>query len=122
MPCDYRRYQADWKAIRARILERAKNKCEWCGVHNHAIGCRDEDGEFYDDEDWRMQRAFRNGANVIKIVLTVAHLDHDLSHNDDDNLRALCQRCHLRYDAEHHARNAAETRDRKRGQLRMEAM
>ena len=28
----------------------------------------------------------------------------------DDNLKALCQRCHLRYDAKHHAKNAAATR------------
>ena len=28
----------------------------------------------------------------------------------DENLRALCQRCHLRYDAKHHAKNAARTR------------
>lgn len=26
------------------------------------------------------------------------------------NLKALCQRCHLRYDARNHAANAAETR------------
>ena len=28
----------------------------------------------------------------------------------DDNLKALCQRCHLRYDHEHHMQNAAVTR------------
>jgi hypothetical protein len=28
----------------------------------------------------------------------------------DENLKAWCQRCHLNYDAEHHAKNAAETR------------
>lgn len=30
------------------------------------------------------------------------------------NLKALCQRCHLRYDAAHHARNAAQTRRARR--------
>jgi hypothetical protein len=34
-----------------------------------------------------------------KVVLTVAHLDHDPTNNDATNLRALCQRCHNRYDA-----------------------
>lgn len=34
-----------------------------------------------------------------KVVLTVAHLDHDPTNNDPENLRALCQRCHNRYDA-----------------------
>ena len=32
------------------------------------------------------------------IVLTIAHLDHDIKNNDPKILRALCQRCHLRYD------------------------
>ena len=35
------------------------------------------------------------------VVLTIAHLDHIQEHCDPDNLRALCQRCHNRYDAEH---------------------
>ena len=33
------------------------------------------------------------------IVLTVAHLDHTPENCDDENLRAMCQRCHLAYDA-----------------------
>jgi hypothetical protein len=37
------------------------------------------------------------------VVLTVAHLDHMPEHCDDDNLMAMCQRCHLSYDADHHA-------------------
>lgn len=35
------------------------------------------------------------------VVLTITHLDHTPEHCDPDNLRALCQRCHNRYDAEH---------------------
>lgn len=37
----------------------------------------------------------------VKVVLTIAHLDHDENNWDVpyDRLRALCQRCHLRYDA-----------------------
>ena len=37
---------------------------------------------------------------IIKIVLTIAHLDHDETNWDvkDERLAALCQRCHLRYD------------------------
>ena len=46
----------------------------------------------------------------IRFVLTVAHLDHDTSRNDFDNLKALCSVCHLRYDAKYHA----ETRKKKR--------
>jgi hypothetical protein len=42
--------------------------------------------------------------------LTVAHLDHDPANCAPDNLRALCAPCHLRYDAQHHARSASHTR------------
>ena len=31
-------------------------------------------------------------------VLTVAHLDHDITHNRFDNLQARCQLCHLSHD------------------------
>jgi 5-methylcytosine-specific restriction endonuclease McrA len=47
-----------------------------------------------------------------RIVLTVAHLDHQPENVRDDNLRALCQRCHLRYDRHEHARVRREARDR----------
>jgi 5-methylcytosine-specific restriction endonuclease McrA len=33
------------------------------------------------------------------VVLTIAHLDHNPENCDRDNLRALCQLCHNRYDA-----------------------
>ena len=36
---------------------------------------------------------------VILVVLTVAHLNHDPSDCRDENLEALCQRCHNRLDA-----------------------
>lgn len=37
----------------------------------------------------------------IKIVLTVAHLDHNPTNNDCSNLKAMCQKCHNNYDKEH---------------------
>jgi hypothetical protein len=48
------------------------------------------------------------------VVLTVAHLDHQPENCADDNLKAMCQRCHLRYDVPHHQRNAAATRRTKK--------
>lgn len=51
-----------------------------------------------------------DGNRYIVIVLTVAHLDHDPRNCDPSNLKALCQRCHLRYDIEHHGETAARTR------------
>ena len=47
---------------------------------------------------------------IIKIVLTIAHLDHTPENCADDNLRAWCQRHHLAYDAEHHKVTAWRTR------------
>lgn len=83
------RYPKDWKQISKRIRhERAGNKCEWCPAENgkpHPI----------------------TGS---KVVLTVAHLDHTPENCDDDNLKALCQRCHNRYDAAERARGIKERR------------
>jgi hypothetical protein len=45
------------------------------------------------------------------VVLTVAHLGDPSPENcADDNLKAMCQRCHLRYDMPLHKQNAATTR------------
>lgn len=49
-----------------------------------------------------------------KVILTVMHLDHVPEHCDPSNLRAACQRCHLRYDRTEHAQHARERRHRAR--------
>ena len=49
-------------------------------------------------------------------------LDHNPQNCADENLKALCQRCHLRYDIEHHKKNSANTRHKKileRGQFEL---
>lgn len=110
MPINYADYHPDWKAISKRIrFERAGGKCEWCGVEHGAIGARDLAGNWFNQEDWLGWNSeygysvFGTYApRIIKIVLTVAHLDHDKNNNDDDNLAALCQRCHLNYDRPRH--------------------
>ena len=122
MPIDYSRYPTDWKQIRAVILQRADNHCERCGVANYAVGWRDDKGTFEeltpDDNHWVEE-------GVIRIVLTIAHLDHDIDNNQPTNLQALCQRCHLTHDAKHHVQHAAVTRRRKKiaaGQMEMEML
>jgi len=49
---------------------------------------------------------------AIKIVLTIAHMDHDEeNHNvEDERLAALCQKCHLRYDAPEKIRRRAKNK------------
>lgn len=44
------------------------------------------------------------------VVLTVAHLDHTPENCTEDNLLAMCQRCHLTYDAAHHAQTRRNTK------------
>ncbi len=100
MPIDYKRYPPNWKELRAQVIIRANNKCEFCGVGNGLIGQRDKDGTFHELTPMQTEAAALDGEKTIRIVLTVAHLDHDEeNHNVTiDRLRALCQRCHLNYD------------------------
>jgi len=101
MPCDYKDYPENWKTeIRPDILERANNCCEFCGVENYAITARQR------GEKWAM----------VKIILTIAHLNHNVKDNRHENLKALCQRCHLRYDAKYHAENRHKNKAKKSGQ------
>lgn len=116
MPCDYAKYPPNWKTeIRPRILRRDRDKCKWCGALNNVRGVRMPDGtfrvDFYPDEE------LPSGARWVRIILTIAHLDHNEQNNEDENLAALCQRCHLRHDAKQHAENARRTRERKQIQL-----
>lgn len=110
MPIDYSEYPKDWKQIRERILLRANNCCEFCDAPNHGIIYRVEKGK----SDWKLMpeghiadAMAMDGTKFTKIVLTIAHLDHDkLNHGvTDDRLRALCQRCHLSYDLPRHIEN-----------------
>lgn len=119
-PENLQRYPKDWKQIRERILERAGNCCESCGVGNHWHGYRDHEGKFhltYWDETrclvWPAAGTCETTPENVKsfeIVLTIAHLDHTPENCADENLRAFCQRCHLSYDAKHHQETAYQTR------------
>jgi hypothetical protein len=44
------------------------------------------------------------------VMLTVAHLCQDSTCDDETHLKAMCQRCHLRYDVKQHTSNAYRTR------------
>jgi hypothetical protein len=94
-------YPPNWKELRKLVLERAGNRCE--GSPGHYPDCRAENYQ-------------PHPVTGSKVVLTIAHLDHDETGDDPARLRAMCQRCHLTYDAQHHAKNARQTRHRKAGQ------
>lgn len=84
MPINYKYYHPKWKLISRLIrFKRADNKCEWCGAVNLAA----------------------HPITGSRVVLTVAHIDHDKNNNRFNNLAALCQRCHLGHDIKQHAAN-----------------
>ena len=41
-------------------------------------------------------------ARITRVVLGTAHLDHDPGNSRPNNLRGLCQRCHLIHDRPYH--------------------
>ena len=114
MPCDYSKYPADWKTrIVPAVLERANHKCEICSLGNYQIVYAiklpmRENGKykmrsiwFSNINDAKREAGEDRDVKHVKVVLTIAHLDHDeLNHDVSlDRLKALCQLCHLRYDA-----------------------
>lgn len=102
MPIDYKKYPPNWKETRERILNRAENKCECCGIENKSVV-----HSFFENSQkvWRFLELSewyaKECPKSVTVVLTIAHLDHDESNHDvtDDRLKAMCQLCHLRYDA-----------------------
>jgi len=102
-------YGRIWRTVtRPRILARAGHRCEKCGVANYEVGIREPNGLF------RPVPARKRRGHEIRIVLTVAHLNHVAGSDEDTNLMALCQRCHLLYDLEHHHQTRGARKDRRR--------
>lgn len=118
------RYPKDWKEISQKIrFDRANGQCECegeCGLHCTNPGPR--------------RCVERNGEPAIwakgKIVLTVAHLDAEgdvcrcLAETGEKcgietHLKAMCNRCHLRYDHVTHKKNAAITRRKKKNNMEL---
>lgn len=126
MPIDYKKYPANWLSeIRPRIMQRANNTCE----------CEDCDFKHLEEvfavrhkgktTGWFRSFELANSLpktiemkkgkiidnpKKVKVVLTIAHLDHDENNKDvkDDRLMAMCQICHLRYDAKEKYRRRNE--------------
>lgn len=116
------RYPADWRAISLRIRTRAGNRCEvdGCSVPNGALIVRDRRDPFKWEFHSHSGTCCGEDCHSVVVVLTCAHLDHTPENCADDNLKAMCQRCHLTYDAKQHASVARATRERRSGQLRLE--
>lgn len=99
MPINYKEYHPKWRLISHLIrFVRANGMCEECFAENYKP----------------------HPVTGSRVVLTVAHLDHDKKNNQFANLKALCQRCHLRHDIHEHVKNRKYGRNWKRDQLKLE--
>lgn len=135
MPIDYKKYPKNWKTeIVPQVKARDNNSCAFCGTKNYSVGYREEEelrfiptrGNEYYDKAGNGELSYKEAkelasycseyedSNLIVIVLTVAHLDHDVDNNDLSNLKLLCQQCHLDYDKERHRENRRQTIKRKK--------
>jgi len=112
------RYPNDWKAISKRVREAAGQRCQQCCAPNgeqifrftsedygNAPTYMTTDGDVHhaetgdriDDVPPCFITDVHDG-KWVRVVLTVAHLDHTPENCADENLRAWCQRCHNLYD------------------------
>jgi hypothetical protein len=92
------RYPDNWATqIRPAVLARAGHCCEGSPAY----------------PDCRARNYRPHPVTGSVVVLTIAHLDHTPENCKPANLRAWCQRCHLTYDAAHHAENARRTRQKR---------
>lgn len=145
MPINYKEYPPNWfTEIRPAIMLRAGQVTDDAGkvlVHarcenpdcqrlNHSVICINNntqeetvverltgtkqyicpDGSFRMLGRWKLY-------NLTRIVLTIAHLDHDKT-NDNvsyERLRAWCQRCHLNYDRPRHREKFRDNLNKKKG-------
>jgi len=113
MPTDRTIYPPDWEQRAERIKSRAGYRCESCGLgqywHVYSLLRKDtKRREWFVNYRAAVDRAVESGwirevaqryyIKTIKVVLTVHHLNHDPGNWDvkDDQLEALCQKCHLR--------------------------
>lgn len=116
MPIDYSKYPPNWKTeIVPAVRERSGDKCEVCGLENsqrvwsYRMWVKDNNGRYKLKSFWTESQSDLNrvepfaypGTKQVKVILTVAHLDHDEENWEVDleRLRHMCQYCHLNYDA-----------------------
>lgn len=115
-------YPDNWTELSQQVREEAGQRCEWCGAPNaldivrkdgtgtYSVWCEETDTDLWFNARGRRVKQpsgwyslgydedLPEGFSVVRVVLTVAHLDQDARNNARENLAALCQRCHLTYD------------------------
>jgi hypothetical protein len=107
------RYPKDWRQISRRIRDRAGDRCECmgeCGSESHRrYGWLVGRDPLVPDKRCPNLNHHNSMFTGSVVVLTVAHLNHTPEDCRDENLKAMCQGCHLAYDADHHAETRATT-------------
>ncbi|MES2135770.1 MAG: hypothetical protein V4502_01750 [Pseudomonadota bacterium] len=100
----------EWKSARAACRERAGDRCQRCGASN---------GTYY-TRLVRHAAAMHEvyGSKRVLVQCGVAHLNHIAGDDRDENLKALCQWCHLNHDKLHHHETRAARKDAARPLLR----
>lgn len=108
-------YPPEWPALSRHIrFEIAGGRCQDCSRPHLRYVLTMKDGRWFDPVDvvWRdaggnqcsfpgWVEAIRTG-RASRVVLATAHLDNNPANAAIENLRALCQWCHLRRDREFH--------------------
>lgn len=114
-------YPAEWPSLSRTIrFERAGGRCERCGRSQRSRIRQLGDGVGTTPSTTIGGTTGGTGApwpdivdyttvGVKQIILAAAHLDHDPTNSSEENLKALCQRCHLAHDRPHHRRRFAVT-------------
>jgi hypothetical protein len=120
-------YPPYWRQFSEYIrFERAASKCERCKVPNYAVIVWDRFGRWHLEDEIHGYNSdvgdhlFPDDWKASKVVLTVAHLDADgdvCRCQDEtgflcakpDHVKAMCQRCHNRYDRPKRNVNAQKT-------------
>lgn len=126
-------YAPTWAQTALEVKERARWKCEHCGVPHDALIVRDK----RQPGRWRFatdaECLLDEGVPVVRVVLSVHHIGvpkpdgtpgdpDDKLDNRPENLVALCARCHLIEEVKAGAaRKAAETRANQRRQRQLAA-
>jgi hypothetical protein len=128
---------ARWRGIRERILARAGNCCEQCGKPNGvtietitrranhlplamwwrglALPWRTHTGELAAPETIdALRRSSDYRLRTIRVKIGVGHLNHLPGDDRDENLRALCDWCHLHHDAGQHKETRSDRKDASR--------
>jgi len=93
-------YPANWvDEIRPSILKRDKMRCRHCGVKHRSWIVRLAPGLYQTIDKDEISDFSNNGKRPYQVFLQVAHLDNNTLNNDESNLLALCNACHLIMDA-----------------------